>query len=128
MVFPVDSLRATFAASMLFRDASEENFARKMPAEAWFGFRGCDRFEVGEQSFRLPGDEVLTVLKLPDDGRGLRTGHARHRPVNQLGAMLSEVPDANFASQILPKNAKVGRPRCSTGVLHRQKRGGSRKA
>ncbi len=37
-----------------------------MPADAWFGFKGCDRFEVEEQSFRLPGDEILTVLKLPD--------------------------------------------------------------
>jgi hypothetical protein len=42
------------------------NFPRKMPADAWFGFKGCDRFEVEEQSFRLPGDEVLTVLRLPD--------------------------------------------------------------
>ena len=51
---------------MLFADAAEENFPRKMPADAWFGFKGCDRFEVEEQSFRLPGDEVLTVLRLPD--------------------------------------------------------------
>lgn len=66
--FPVDALdRGTFAAEMLFNDAAEENFPRKMPADAWFGFKGCDRFEVEEQSFRLPGDEVLTVLKLPDE-------------------------------------------------------------
>ncbi|GLR99274.1 hypothetical protein GCM10007858_69170 [Bradyrhizobium liaoningense] len=66
--FPVDSLdRATFAANMLFGDAEEENFPRKMPADAWFSFKGCDRFEVEEQSFRLPDDEILTVLKLPDE-------------------------------------------------------------
>jgi hypothetical protein len=65
--FPVDLLdRATFAANMLFNDAAEENFPRKMPADAWFSFNGCDRFEVEEQSFRLPGDEILIVLKLPD--------------------------------------------------------------
>jgi hypothetical protein len=28
---------------------------------------GCDRFEVEEQSFLLPDEEVLTVLKLPDE-------------------------------------------------------------
>jgi Zn-dependent peptidase ImmA (M78 family) len=56
----------TFAADMLFNDASEENFPRKMPADAWFDFKGSDRFEVTEQSFLLPGEEILTVLTLPD--------------------------------------------------------------
>lgn len=66
--FPLHSLdRATFAADMLFNEAAEENFPRKMPADAWFGFKGCDRFEVEEQSFRLPDEEILTVLKLPDE-------------------------------------------------------------
>ena len=51
---------------MLFNGASEQNFPRKMPADAWFDFKGCDRHEVEEQSFLLPDDEVLTVLKLPD--------------------------------------------------------------
>ena len=48
-------------------DAHEENFPRKMPADAWFGFEGCNRSEVEEQSFRLPDDEILVVLKLPDE-------------------------------------------------------------
>lgn len=52
---------------MLFNDAAELNFPRKMPADAWFGFKGCDRFEIEEQSFGLPDDEVLTILKLPDE-------------------------------------------------------------
>jgi hypothetical protein len=52
---------------MLFNEAVEENFPRKMPADAWFGFKGCDRLEVEEQSFRLPDDEVLTILKLPEE-------------------------------------------------------------
>jgi Zn-dependent peptidase ImmA (M78 family) len=58
--------RQTFAAEMLFNGAAEQNFPRKMPADAWFDFKGCDRHEVEEQSFLLPDDEVLTVLKLPD--------------------------------------------------------------
>ena len=38
-----------------------------MPAEAWFDFKGCDRSQVEEQSFLLPNEEVLTILKLPDE-------------------------------------------------------------
>jgi hypothetical protein len=65
--FPSVSLdRQTFAADMLFKGAAEQSFPRKMPADAWFDFKGCDRFEVEEQSFLLPKEEVLTVLKLPD--------------------------------------------------------------
>jgi hypothetical protein len=37
-----------------------------MGADAWFDFKDCDRFEVEEQSFLLPNDEVLSILKLPD--------------------------------------------------------------
>jgi hypothetical protein len=33
---------------------------------AWFDFKGCDRYEIEEQSFLLPDDEISTVLKLPD--------------------------------------------------------------
>jgi hypothetical protein len=56
----------TFAAGMLFKGEAEQSFPRKMPADAWFDFKGCDRFEVEEQSFLLPNEEILTVLKLPD--------------------------------------------------------------
>jgi Zn-dependent peptidase ImmA (M78 family) len=60
--------RQTFAADMLFNGAAEQNFPRKMPADAWFDFKGCDdRLEVEEQSFLLPNEEVMTVLKLPDE-------------------------------------------------------------
>lgn len=58
--------RQTFAADMLFNGAAEQSFPRKMPADAWFDFTGSDRFEVEEQSFLLPNDEVLSVLNLPD--------------------------------------------------------------
>lgn len=65
---PVRDLdRQTFAADMLFNNASEQNFPRKMPADAWFDFKGSGRFEVAEQSFLLPDEEILTVLTLPDD-------------------------------------------------------------
>jgi Zn-dependent peptidase ImmA (M78 family) len=65
--FPVNVLdRQTYAADTLFNGAAEENFPRKMPADAWFDFKGSDRFEVAEQSFLLPDEEILTVLILPD--------------------------------------------------------------
>jgi Zn-dependent peptidase ImmA (M78 family) len=64
---PVRQLdRQTFAADLLFKGGAEQSFPRKMPADAWFDFKGCDRFEVEEQSFLLPNEEILTVLKLPD--------------------------------------------------------------
>lgn len=59
--------RQTFAADMLFNGASEQSIPRKMPADAWFDFKGSDQFEVDEQSFLLPNDEILTLLKLPDE-------------------------------------------------------------
>jgi hypothetical protein len=49
--FPSKTIdRQTFAADMLFNGAAEENFPRKMPADAWFDFKGCDRSLVEEQS------------------------------------------------------------------------------
>jgi Zn-dependent peptidase ImmA (M78 family) len=69
--FPLEQLdRASFAADMLFNGAAEQNWPRKIGADAWFNFRNCDRFEVEEQSFMLPGDEVLTVLTVPGNGLG----------------------------------------------------------
>jgi Zn-dependent peptidase ImmA (M78 family) len=66
--FPARTLDPqTFAADMLLNGATEQRFPRKIGADAWFEFKGCDRFEVEEQSFLLPNDETLTVLKLPDE-------------------------------------------------------------
>jgi hypothetical protein len=49
--YPAEQLdRATFAADMLFNGAAEQNWPRKVGADAWFNFRNCDRFEVEEQS------------------------------------------------------------------------------
>lgn len=65
--FPLQSLDPqTFAADMLFNGAAEQNFPRKMPADAWFDFKGSADLEVSEQSFLLPNEEVLTVLTMPD--------------------------------------------------------------
>jgi Zn-dependent peptidase ImmA (M78 family) len=56
----------TFAGRMLFEGTSEEAWPRVMPADAWFDFRGADQYEIKEQSFLLPNDQVLVVLTLPD--------------------------------------------------------------
>jgi hypothetical protein len=55
---------------MLFNGAAEQNWPRKISADAWFNFRNCDRFYIEEQSIMLPGEEVLTVLTIPGDGLG----------------------------------------------------------
>jgi hypothetical protein len=69
--FPLDHLdQESFAADMLLNGASEQNWPRKIGADAWFGFRNCDRFEIEEQSFKLPGEQVLTVLIVPEQGLG----------------------------------------------------------
>lgn len=69
--FPRDDLdHESFAFEMLFGSANESSYPQKVGADAWFAFRGVDRFEVQEQSFRLPNDEVLTVLTLPDEALG----------------------------------------------------------
>jgi hypothetical protein len=60
----------SFAFELLFSGRDENSFPRKMGADAWFSFRNADRFEVLEQSFRLPNKEVLTVLTIPDEGLG----------------------------------------------------------
>jgi hypothetical protein len=69
--FPKDDLDPeSFAFEMLFGGAAEEPYPRKIGADAWFEFRGVDRYEVHEQSFRLPNEEVLTLLIIPEEGLG----------------------------------------------------------
>lgn len=58
----------TFAYGLLHRGASEETWPRAMGADAWFDFRGCDRYEVKEQSFATGPGEVITVLTIPERG------------------------------------------------------------
>jgi hypothetical protein len=67
--FPRDDLDAqTFAFGVLHGHAKEDQFPRKNGAGAWFDFRNVDRYEIQEQSFSLPNDEVLTVLTIPEEG------------------------------------------------------------
>jgi Zn-dependent peptidase ImmA (M78 family) len=69
--FPSDDLDAeSFAFQLLFKGIDENSFPRKIGADAWFGFRNADRYELQEQSFRLPNDEVLTLLTIPAEGLG----------------------------------------------------------
>jgi hypothetical protein len=69
--FPRDDLDPdTFAFEILHNRAGEDAFPRKNGAGAWFEFRRVDRYEIQEQSFPLPNDEVLTVLTIPDEGLG----------------------------------------------------------
>jgi Zn-dependent peptidase ImmA (M78 family) len=69
--FPREDLDAeTFAFEVLHSKAGEDAFPRKNGAGAWFDFRNVDRYEVFEQSFALPNEEVLSVLTIPDEGLG----------------------------------------------------------
>jgi hypothetical protein len=60
--------RESFAHGMLYAGAPEEKFPRKIGADAWFDFRGCDRYEVEEQSFRVVREEIITILTIPSEG------------------------------------------------------------
>ena len=69
--FPQERLdHESIAFELLFGGATEIHYPRKIGADAWFDFRGADRYEVREQSFLLPGNEVLTLLILPEEGLG----------------------------------------------------------
>jgi hypothetical protein len=62
MIFP----RLVAPMGLGRRRNRSDGAAQKMPADPWFDFKGSDRFEVTEQSFLLPEEEILTVLALPD--------------------------------------------------------------
>jgi hypothetical protein len=69
--FPREELdHESFAFEMLFGSAGESAHPRKTGADAWFEFRGAERFDIHEQSFRLPNDEILTLLILPPEAAG----------------------------------------------------------
>lgn len=60
----------SFAFEILHARAKEDAFPRRNGAGAWFEFRNVDRYEIYEQSFPLPNEEVLTVLTIPSDALG----------------------------------------------------------
>jgi hypothetical protein len=65
--FPRDELDAESPAfELLFKGGKEDTHPRKIGADAWFDFRGADQYEVQEQSFTLPDNEIMTLLILPD--------------------------------------------------------------
>lgn len=60
----------TFAFEILHNRRGEDTFPRKNGAGAWFDFKNVDRYEIHEQSFPLPKEEVLTLLTIPPEGLG----------------------------------------------------------
>ena len=66
--FPTRNLdKATPAYGMLHENAAESRFAQKVEADDWFDRPSASRFEIKEQSFRVHGDDVATILTLPGD-------------------------------------------------------------
>lgn len=60
--------RESFAYDLLFSNADEQKWPRKIGADAWFDFRGCDRYEIEEQSFWVARDQIISILTIPDEG------------------------------------------------------------
>lgn len=62
--FPQDELDPeSFAFDILFGSAAEDVRPRKIGADAWFGFRNADRYEIHEQSVRVMNNDILTLLQ-----------------------------------------------------------------
>ena len=79
--FPREDLDAdTFAFEILHNGVNEDAFPRKNGAGAWFEFWNVDRYEIQEQSFPLPNDEVLTVLAAGSDNGSDVKAVAAHSP------------------------------------------------
>lgn len=64
--FPKDVLDADSFAFELLHDpnAKDEGFPRKIGADAWFDNWAAARYVITEQSFRIPGEGVVTILLL----------------------------------------------------------------
>lgn len=64
--FPKGDLDSESFAFELLHNASavDEGYPRKIGADAWFDNRTAERYEITEQSFRLPGEGVVTILRL----------------------------------------------------------------
>ncbi|MDM9627857.1 ImmA/IrrE family metallo-endopeptidase [Rhizobium sp. S152] len=63
---PKDDLDAdSFAFELLHNPTSrDEGFPRKIGADAWFDNWAAEKYEITEQSFRIPGEGVITILNL----------------------------------------------------------------
>lgn len=65
--FPRDELdHETFAFSLLFGSSSEDTIPRKTGADGWFDRRNADRYDLLEQSFKLPENQICTILTMTD--------------------------------------------------------------
>ncbi len=65
--FPREELDPESCAfSLLFGSGPEEGFPRRIGADAWFDRPEAQRYELLEQSYTLPNQEVMTVLLLND--------------------------------------------------------------
>lgn len=66
--FPLEQLdSASFAFDVLFGKKADCPSPRKVGADAWFDFRGADRYELREQTIRTGDDEVLSLLLIDDE-------------------------------------------------------------
>jgi hypothetical protein len=78
--FPRDELaHESYAFDLLFNGGEEQVVPRKVDADDWFDRAGADRFQVTEQSYKVPGDQVVTILHLTDPEMTIEWG-SRHRP------------------------------------------------
>ena len=67
--FPRNELDSeSFAFDLLFGRGQEEAHPRLMGADAWFDRHEAQRYELHEHSIRTGVDEILTLLKLTEDG------------------------------------------------------------
>ena len=76
--FPKDELDPESYAFEVLKTRVGQPHPRKIGADAWFDRTEAVRFEITEQSFPLPNDEVLTLLTFPDsDMMEDRSGRSR---------------------------------------------------
>lgn len=64
--FPRDELDTdSFAFELLHsQNQDEQGYPRKIGADAWFDKASAAKYEITEQSFRIPGQDVVTILNL----------------------------------------------------------------
>ncbi len=66
--FPQDSLdHDSYAFGIVFGTEPDDRMPHRIGADAWFDRRGANRFEVTEETVRIAGDDVLTLLLLVDE-------------------------------------------------------------
>ena len=65
--FPQEELdHESFAFPLLFGATAEEPNPRRIGADAWFDRREAPEFELLEQTYQLPGNQICTILILTD--------------------------------------------------------------